>query len=115
MSKKLSPLEALEDIILYLNANEPEGLYCENIKILKKALKEYEELQNDYCKVVEERGKWQKETHKKLKALEIILNKGIDRLMIEIYEDYIGYNNNHNSRACDLTKEEFDLLKEWLK
>lgn len=31
-------LEALEDIILYLNASEPKGLYCENIEIIQQAL-----------------------------------------------------------------------------
>ena len=40
MSKEL---EALEDIILYLNANEPKGLYCKNIEIIETALKEKEQ------------------------------------------------------------------------
>ena len=35
MSKEL---EALEDIILYLNAKEPKGLYCENIETIQQAL-----------------------------------------------------------------------------
>ena len=35
MSKEL---EALEDIILYLNASEPKGLYCENIETIQQAL-----------------------------------------------------------------------------
>ena len=39
MSKEL---EALEDIILYLNASEPKGLYFENIEIIKNALKAFE-------------------------------------------------------------------------
>ena len=30
--------EALEDIILYLNASEPKGLYCENIETIQQAL-----------------------------------------------------------------------------
>ena len=29
---------ALEDIILYLNATAPKGLYCENIEAIKKDL-----------------------------------------------------------------------------
>ena len=35
MSKELW---ALEDIILYLNASEPKGLYCENIETIQQAL-----------------------------------------------------------------------------
>ena len=35
MSKALG---ALEDIILYLNASEPKGLYCENIETIQQAL-----------------------------------------------------------------------------
>ena len=35
-------LEALEDIILYLNASEPKGLYCENIETIQQALQKAE-------------------------------------------------------------------------
>ena len=38
--------EALEDIILYLNANEPKGLYCENIEVIKKGLERLEVIDN---------------------------------------------------------------------
>ena len=34
----MTGLEALEDIILYLNASEPKGLYCENIETIQQAL-----------------------------------------------------------------------------
>ena len=34
----MNGLEALEDIILYLNASEPKGLYCENIETIQQAL-----------------------------------------------------------------------------
>ena len=44
MSKEL---EALEDIILYLNASEPKGLYCENIKTIQQALQRLEEVDNE--------------------------------------------------------------------
>lgn len=50
MSKEL---QALEDIILYLNANEPNGLYCKNIEIIKAALKEKEQ-QDNVLKVLKE-------------------------------------------------------------
>ena len=34
----MNGLEALEGIILYLNASEPKGLYCENIETIQQAL-----------------------------------------------------------------------------
>ena len=34
----MTGLEALEDIILYLKASEPKGLYCENIETIQQAL-----------------------------------------------------------------------------
>ena len=34
----MNGLEALEDIILYLNASEPKGLYCENIETIQQSL-----------------------------------------------------------------------------
>ena len=41
MSKEL---EALEDIILYLNASEPKGLYCKNIETIQQALLELQSI-----------------------------------------------------------------------
>lgn len=41
MSKELL---ALEDIILYLNASEPKGLYCENIETIQQALLELQSI-----------------------------------------------------------------------
>ena len=38
----MNGLEALEDIILYLNASEPKGLYCENIETIQQALQRLE-------------------------------------------------------------------------
>ena len=34
----MNGLEALEGIILYLNASETKGLYCENIETIQQAL-----------------------------------------------------------------------------
>ena len=34
----MTGIEALEDIILYLSASEPKGLYCENIETIQQAL-----------------------------------------------------------------------------
>ena len=41
MSKEL---EALADIILYLNASEPKGLYCENIETIQQSLLELQSI-----------------------------------------------------------------------
>ena len=34
----------MEDIILYLNASEPKGLYCENIETIQQALLELQSI-----------------------------------------------------------------------
>ena len=41
MTKELA---ALADIILYLNASEPKGLYCENIETIQQALLELQSI-----------------------------------------------------------------------
>ena len=80
--------EALEDIILYLNANEPKGLYCENIEVIKQ----------------------------ELKALEIIKKKNVNIGLVNVlgsvkqYNQTYVYDNMLNVKWC-LTQEEFDLLK----
>ena len=83
-------LEALEDIILYLNANEPKGLYCENIEVIKK----------------------------ELKALEIIKKKWVDvgYLIVDVFNENKTL-ESYNSGLYEyfkLTQEEFDLLEEVL-
>lgn len=101
MSKEL---QALEDIILYLNANEPKGLYCKNIEIIKAALKEHEVMEvmkqtkivvsdpkvsdEDFEKLKNQgiltnlqgeiKPLFDEETQKNLKALEIIKKKKVD-------------------------------------
>ena len=87
--------EALEDIILYLNATEPKGLYCENIEVIKK----------------------------ELNALEIIKNKRVDvfELLLgisnSVYRNPLERYNSYVEGSCfntELTQEEFDLLSEVL-
>ena len=137
MNKTLTPLAALEDIILYLNANEPKGLYCENIEIIKTALKEYEEgLENAKTYVSHtaknalfdlevlamkntSRKYWKlpqqlaNDVKKELKALEIIKRyiklggMGIDTS--DCYFPYMSFEQKEG-----LSKEEYDLLKEVL-
>ena len=104
MSKEL---EALEDIILYLNANEPKGLYCKNIEIIKTALKNYE----IYVKYAERMEKEQKTLNNRLKTqteiLRIIKDKQVDVAMFQPN----GYSARYRK---PLTQEEHDLLKEVL-
>ena len=86
-------LEALEDIILYLNASEPKGLYCENIETIQQALLE---------------------AQKELKALEIIKEKLVD--VFKLYNcNTVEEYNQAQYRDCILTQEEFNLLKEVLE
>ena len=109
MSKALSPLEALKIV-----REKTFGSYTKldtELLIIETALKDYEELQEDYCKVVEERGKWQKETSKKLKALEIIVKKEVS-MAIKVFDSVDIFNK---STGSNLTKEEFDLIKEVIK
>lgn len=85
--------KALEDIILYLNANEPKGLYCKNIEIIKTALKRLEEIDNPKIVGTTTVNKALEEfliqscpdVEKKLKALEIIKrNVNIAQLIMAV-------------------------------
>ena len=95
MSKEL---EALEDIILYLNASEPKGLYCENIETIQQALIKAEKEHN---------------------ALEIIKEKECDmrwfKYCIKVNSEVETYNNGLPEYYEKLTQEEFSLLKEVLE
>ena len=134
MSKELL---ALEDIILYLNANEPKGLYCENIETIKQALLELKSIKEAnpsealkclddlYCEPVDYRSNDKANDYetikqallkaeKEHKALEIIKEKLVDVFKLyncKTVEEY----NQAQYRDCMLTKEEFNLLKEVLE
>ena len=101
--KEAKPSEALKDleeIILYLNANEPTGKYCNNIENLKNKLLKAQEQE---------------------KVLEILKNKlefvffGRTR-EVKIEQDdsyhYVYLMNGFDDST--LPDEEFDLLKGWL-
>ncbi len=108
----MTGLEALEDIILYLNASEPKGLYCENIETIQQALLNAEQ---------------------EHKALEIIKEKYPDVVEVKLCKDYDHYklrmSSKHDTEIVKidwndkslldylslLTKEEFNLLKEVLE
>lgn len=134
MSKEL---KALEDIILYLNANEPKGLYVENIIIIKSALKRLQEIDTNTipnmkeryneCNIERiivrnERAKLYKENEKLKRVLEIIKEKKVN---VDILLDYIQRDNKLSlgalktynlevDKSKHLTQEEFNLLKEVL-
>ena len=86
--------EALEDIILYLNTNEPQGLYCENIEVIKKELKALEIIKN-----------------KRVDVFELLLgiSNSVYRNPLERYNSYV-----EGSFNTELTPQEFDLLSEVL-
>ena len=112
MSKGLEALKriTLKDFIL----NDDSSL--NDIKIIKKELKEYEmehtlriRLENINYELVREK----QENEKKLKALEIIKIKKID--VYQLLENSINA-EEYNHWYCyeKITKKEFDLLKEVL-
>ena len=82
-------LQKLENIILYLNANEPKGLYCEHIEVIKK----------------------------ELEALDLIRKKYIYwDIQYQPYEKHNDYRawDSEAYYSVKLTKEEYDLLTEVL-
>ena len=116
MSKELTPLEAVkclkEQFEICGIKNNPY------LKIIETALKDYEmehtlriRLENINYELVEEK----QENEKKLKALEIIKEKRVD---ITFFDTYIKWNwEKYQNRKLkcsekELTKEEFDFLKE---
>ena len=135
-SKDLTPLEAL-NIIQYLCSTNINKYYF----IIEKALKEYElikqtkiivsdreisdedleKLKNqrvlvDSLKQGEIKPLFDEETQKKLKALEIIKSKNIDTSILKSSSslEFYTYWACSNQRQNNLTKEEYDLLKEVL-
>lgn len=89
MSKELTPLEALENIVVDLTPHLKEA-NKEEINIIEKSLK----------------------------ALEIIKNKRVDVndlflfVSLKAYNDFVCYCDDSNKRK--LAKKEYDLLKEVL-
>ena len=88
----------LEEIILYLNANEPTGRFCKNIENLKNKLLKAQEQE---------------------KVLSIINKKCVDmfNLKIAILQNSVDVYNSSipiEYEGNKLTQEEFDVLKRWL-
>lgn len=119
MSKELQALERAKREHSALNCGFPDVEYLTQIDEIEKKLKELEELENrcskagitidDYFKYLIEETI---DNYKKLKALEIIKDKNVDVAWLcgcEKLEDY-----NKLYQVPNLTKEEYDLLKEVL-
>ena len=113
MSKELTPLEALKNVIKYC-----EYKYCdEELYIIENALNKLEGLEMVYKvakdyeeELIKDRDYWRNEAYKKqLKALEII--KKIIKYDVEVNGD----NTIPEYHPNDVfTQDEYDLLKEVL-
>ena len=97
----MNGLEALEDIILYLNASEPKGLYCENIETIQQALLKAEK-EHKALEIIKEKNVWVV----RLKSLFRKSNNNLDVLRFYNANIWVDYK---------LTEEEFNLLKEVLE
>ena len=97
----MNGLEALEDIILYLNASEPKGLYCENIETIQQALLKAEK-EHKALEIINEKNVW-------VVRLKSLFRKSNNNL------DVLRFYNAHIWVDYKLTEEEFNLLKEVLE
>lgn len=103
---KLTPLQALNLLCENICNDEKEMEYK---SIIETALKKYEVLQEVHKDFVDK-------NIKKLKALEIIKNKGISTCSVAInYDDFERYSKSCFRNYNPLTKKEYDLLEEVLK
>lgn len=106
MSKKLTPLEALEKIV---------DTYCidnmdTEIDIIETALKRLEKIETTTHSVLRD------DISKKLKAFEIVAEKDVDGGWLRRAKDLHEYNSGMGINSYSaLTQEEYDLLKEILK
>ena len=120
----MTPKEALKNIESTLRGfdcitNDLFPINSKEIECLKSALNRLEELENDYCKVVEQRGKWQEQSNKKIKelkkVLKIVKEKDVLSSLIQEATDVDEYNGTFYTKHYYLTETEFNLLKEYLK
>lgn len=124
MTKQLTPLEAFYKIA-NIHQYAFQEVYKEETNLIEDALKDYEELQKDYCEVVEKYGEWREKNKKKLNALEFFKNNcEFDFIKTGIngetkFEIHIRPKDKKQFLFTCLsiypkTQEEFDLLKEVL-
>ena len=120
MSKELTPLKALEDLINFIGSGEIADTHelCEYVAkrkdIVETALKRIPMLEKELCfvKTMEDLT-IEAIKDKKLKALEIIKNKRVDFGYLIISDDLKDFNEGLD-RKWKLAQEEYDLLKEFL-
>ena len=101
----MTPLEALNDLRdCGQEFNKAE--FNKRLDIIETALKRLEVL-------IEEKTSFDRQLEKKLKALEIIVKKGVAVGMLQLKEvELQEYNDFIGDKKLYLTQEEFDLLKE---
>ena len=111
-------LEAFEKIKKYL-VNLQFHFLEEELDIIETALKNYEKLKNEYDKLesfhklfIEKYNQLNIEHRKKLKALEIIKEKKVN--VNCIISGWSLWKYNSYKTHINLTKEEYELLKEVL-
>ena len=113
MNKELTPLEALERIIGCSTIESHTQKWQEDYDIVKQALNDYENLKLKHRSMQDA----VLEDFKKLKALEIIVEKKVDLIKLfncfEMNNGYEFYNMGF-IEIYKLTKEEYNLLKEVL-
>lgn len=119
MSKELKALIKIEDLLNRLYETDViDDDHTHDTNIIGEALKRLEEYdKTEYSALIErhkELLKEKKASEKKLKALEIIKDKAVSMAILIQSTNVKEYNYCKNLLAFDLTKEEYDLLKEVL-
>lgn len=115
MTKELTPLEALENIIGCSTIESHTQKWQKDYHIVEKALNDYENLKLKHRSMQDA----VLEDFKKLKALEIIKNKKVDVGVLKVSERFEEYNIViktllERKEEDFITKQEFYLLKKVL-
>lgn len=108
--KKLEALDKINTMFLAYaprDIREDKGLNEDLFECIKTAIKRLETLE-------EEKQSFDKAIEKKLKALEIIKEKGVDVWWLQTINNFQSYNERFDEKDVQLTEEEYELLKEIL-
>ena len=101
------PCETCDDYNLVMTIKQDiERL--EKIEKENQTNKDFIKIQNEILKIKED------ENTKLKKIIELILNKCVIELHIKVSKNVEEY-NKWNTKCFQLTQEEYNLLKEWLK
>ena len=120
----LSSKEALEDIILYLNATEPKGLYCENIEVIKQDIERLEKLEKENQELKDKVNHYKNKfytTHKSAESIKETIRAFINALDIKnmlTLDDKTTVKSVFNKVLQDLDRLEklekaIEILKEY--